>query len=64
MNTELIFQNITQIVELTPDEKALFISFLKPKSIKRKHVLLQWGEIAADTYFVNYRALRNYIDLS
>lgn len=58
MKTKLILQNITEVVELTPDERALFTSLLRQKLVKRKQVLLSAGQIASDTYFVNSGCLR------
>lgn len=61
MDTTLILQNIAKHhVQLTADEQAFFASLLKPKSVRRKQLLLQEGEVSKHSIFVNKGCLRGY----
>jgi CRP-like cAMP-binding protein len=58
--TATILQNIAKHIQLTPDEQAHFMTMLKPKSVKRKEMLLQEGEICRYSTFVLEGCLRSY----
>ena len=55
-----ILHNISKYVSLTADEKAFFVSKTETKQFKTKTVLLNSGEIAKNTYFVNSGILRSF----
>ena len=57
---ELLLQNITKIVALTPDEQALLTSKIETKHYKAKTILLHSGEICKHSYFVNSGLLRSF----
>jgi len=57
---ELILQNISKHISLTPEEEKLFLSKIEYKNVKAKSVLLSPGEIANCTYFVNSGILRSF----
>lgn len=57
---ELILQNISKHVSLSPDEETLFLSKVEFKTFKAKTILLSPGEIANCTYFVNSGILRSF----
>ncbi len=58
--TATILQNIAKHIQLTPDEQAHFMAMLKPKSVKRKEMLLQEGDICRYSTFVLEGCLRSY----
>ncbi len=58
--TEIILQNVAKHIQLTPDEEAHFVGMLRPKSVKRKEMLLQEGEICRNSIFVTAGCLRGY----
>jgi CRP-like cAMP-binding protein len=58
--TEIILQNVAKHIQLTPDEEAHFVGLLRPKSVKRKEMLLQEGEICRNSIFVTAGCLRSY----
>lgn len=60
MDTSLILQNIAKHIQLTAEEEAHFANMLRPKSVKRKEMLLQEGEICRNSTFVTQGCLRNY----
>src|SRR5512140_1323446 len=60
MNTELLINNISRYISLTPEEKEQFLSYWKTKKIKRKQLLLETGEIAHYQYYVLKGCLRSY----
>ena len=55
-----IIQNISKIISLTPEEEAIFLSKIETKNFKAKTILLSSGQIADNTYFVNYGILRSF----
>lgn len=57
---ELILQNISKHVSLSPDEETLFLSKVEFQTFKAKTILLSPGEIANCTYFVNSGILRSF----
>lgn len=58
--SELILQNISKFVSLTPEEEALFLSNTETKTFKAKTILLSAGDISTCTYFVNSGILRSF----
>ena len=60
MDTSLILQNIAKHIQLSPDEQAHFEGMLRPKSVKRKKMLLREGEICRNSTFVTEGCLRSY----
>ncbi len=60
METNLILQNIAKHIQLNPDEEAHFLAMLKPKTLKRREMHLQEGEICRNSTFVVKGCLRSY----
>ena len=56
----LLLQNIEKIVSLSEQEKELILSKIETKQYKSKTVLLNAGEIAKHSYFVNSGILRSF----
>lgn len=57
---ELILQNISKHVTLTPDEEQLFLSKIEIRHFKSKSILLNAGQTSKYTYFVNSGILRSF----
>jgi CRP-like cAMP-binding protein len=57
---ELIIQNIEKIVSLSEQEKELFLTKIEVRKYKAKTVLLNAGEIAKYSYFINSGVLRSF----
>jgi CRP-like cAMP-binding protein len=55
-----IIENINKIVTLTPEEELLFLSKVEIKHYKAKTLLLNSGEVAKYSYFVNSGLLRSF----
>ena len=55
-----ILENISKHVSLTLEEEKLFLSKTETKQFKAKTILLNSGEIANCTYFVNSGILRSF----
>lgn len=55
-----LLQNISKHVSLTPEEEILLLSKIETKQFKAKTILLNSGEIANSTYFVNSGILRSF----
>lgn len=55
-----ILDNITKIVLLTDEEKALILSKIEVQHYKAKTILLQAGAICKHSYFVNSGILRSF----
>jgi len=60
MSTELILQSVARYIHLTEDEKEYFVSLLHPKTIKRKTVILEDGQICKYSAFVTSGCLRGF----
>jgi CRP-like cAMP-binding protein len=58
--TEIILQNISKHIQLSPDEQAHFIGMLQFKSVKKREMLLQEGDICRYSTFVTQGCLRSY----
>jgi CRP-like cAMP-binding protein len=55
-----ILQNISKHVSLTSEEEIVFLSKTETEIVKAKTILLQSGEVAKHTYFVNSGILRSF----
>lgn len=60
MNSELLLQHISKHIHLTSGEESFLLSILHSKKIKKKHFLLQEGEVNRFTAFVTSGILRIY----
>jgi CRP-like cAMP-binding protein len=56
-----LFKHIEQRISLTADEKALIGQAFKIKKVKKKHFLLQSGDVCQYQYFVIKGCLRSFI---
>lgn len=56
----LILNNISGYIRLNEDEKAFFVSLLKPMKLKRRQMLLKNGEICRYSSFVIHGCLRGF----
>jgi CRP-like cAMP-binding protein len=57
---DLILNNISGYIRLNGEEKAFFVSLLKPVKLKRRQMLLKEGEICRYSSFVIQGCLRGY----
>jgi CRP-like cAMP-binding protein len=57
---DVIYQNVTKHITLTENEALRFYTFLKPKSVKRKQIILKAGDICHDSIFVSQGCLKGY----
>ncbi len=55
-----ILDNISKIVDLTPDEEQRLLSRLETKQFKAKSIILHAGEVCKYSYFVNSGLLRSF----
>jgi len=60
---QLIRINLLRFVNLTPAEFSQFTQHLTRKSLKKKEVLLQEGEVCHNAYFINRGCLRYYFNV-
>ena len=60
MSFQLILNNISKNIQLTDAEKDVFTSFLHPKKLRKKELLLQEGEVCKHSAFVTSGCLRGY----
>jgi CRP-like cAMP-binding protein len=60
MPVDLLLNNISRYIHLNEEEKNTLISYLHPKSVKRKEFLLREGEICKYSAFVTSGCLRGY----
>ena len=56
----LIIQNISKHVSLTPEEEQLFLSKTETKLYKAKTILQNVGQVCKEGYFVNSGLLRSF----
>lgn len=56
----LIIKNIEKHVQLTPEEKQLFLSKIEIQHYKAKTILLNSGQVCRHSYFVNSGILRSF----
>ncbi|HYI76535.1 MAG TPA: hypothetical protein VEW65_02890, partial [Chryseolinea sp.] len=52
MDTTLILENVCKHIELNDKEKKLFLSLLEPRTLKRKEIYLDAGELCRYSAFV------------
>jgi CRP-like cAMP-binding protein len=57
---ELFFQKLNEKVTLTDEEMEIFRNYLIPKKLRKRQYLLQEGDVARYTAFVNKGILRSY----
>ena len=57
---DLILKNISGYIPLNEEEKAFFVSLLKPMKLKRRQMLLKDGEICRYSSFVIKGCLRGF----
>ena len=57
---DLVIQNISKHISLTPDEELLFLSKIETKNYKAKTIILNAGEVCKNSYFVNSGLLRSF----
>jgi CRP-like cAMP-binding protein len=57
---DLILQNVSQHIDLTPKEAKFFTSLLKPLVIGKKQFLLRSGEISKHENFIIEGVMRSY----
>jgi CRP-like cAMP-binding protein len=60
MKEEFILKNIAKHINLDKAEQEYFVSLLNYKKLKKGEILLNYGEIAKNNYFVISGCLRNY----
>ena len=56
----MIIQNISKHISLTPEEESLFLSKIETKHFKAKTILQNAGQICKEGYFVNSGLLRSF----
>ncbi|WP_395049954.1 Crp/Fnr family transcriptional regulator [Flavobacterium sp.] len=56
----LIVENISKHINLTPQEQELFLSKTETHHYKAKTILLNAGEVCKNSYFVNSGVLRSF----
>jgi CRP-like cAMP-binding protein len=60
MDTSLILKNVCKHIELNDKEKKLFLSLLEPRTLKRKEIYLDAGELCKYSAFVLDGALKSF----
>lgn len=60
MTVDLVFNNISRIIHLTDEERAIFLKRLHFKSLKRKEFFLRQDEICKYSAFVTAGCLRGF----
>src|SRR5690349_5537734 len=60
MQTDLILQNVSRHITLTPDESTFFLSLLEAKNLKRKTLFLEEGVVCKNSAFVLDGALKSF----
>lgn len=56
----LLLENISKHVSLTPEEQERVLSFTEPLQFKAKTILLKSGEVCTHSFFVTKGILRSY----
>ena len=56
----MIIQNISKHISLTPEEESLFLSKIETNHFKAKTILQNAGQICKEGYFVNSGLLRSF----
>jgi CRP-like cAMP-binding protein len=57
---EVLFQKLSEKIELTEDEKQLCKSFFTPKKLRKRQYILQEGDVCKYIAFVERGMLRSY----
>lgn len=57
---DLLIKNITKQIELSSQEEILIKSKFKLRKTKNKEILVDFGEVCTNTFFVNQGCLRSY----
>ena len=57
---DLIFSNVSKYIRLDDREKEIFFAHLQSKTIKRKQLILNDGEVCKNSVFVTVGCLRGY----
>jgi CRP-like cAMP-binding protein len=60
MKEEFILKNISKHISLDENEKKYFVSLLHYRKLKKGEIILKYGEICKNNYFVISGCLRNY----
>ena len=60
MNTDQIIKNVSRHIQLLDDEKALFLSLLERRVLKRKTLFLETGVVCKHSAFVLEGAVKSY----
>lgn len=60
MKEEVILNNICKHIALDEKEKQYFVSLLHYRKLKKGEILLHYGEVCKNNYFVISGCLRNY----
>jgi CRP-like cAMP-binding protein len=60
MTYDLILQNVSRHITLTPQETTFFTSLLHPKKIRKRQYYLQEGDVCKNLAFVTKGCLRSY----
>ena len=60
MKEEVILKNISRNINLDEKEKEYFIKLLRYRKLKKGEILLNYGEVCKNNYFVISGCLRNY----
>ncbi|MEO5891025.1 MAG: Crp/Fnr family transcriptional regulator [Ferruginibacter sp.] len=57
---DLFFKKLNEVIPLTPEEEAIFKTYLQPKKLRKKQYILQEGDVSKYTIFVEKGLLRSY----
>ncbi len=57
---EELLHNVTSLIDLTAEEKELFLSFLQPKKLRKRQYLVQAGDACRYECYVVKGCLRQY----
>lgn len=60
MDVSLLLQNVARYISLEQWEAEYFTSLLSEHYVKRRHLVLQAGQISSDSIFVSEGVLRSY----
>jgi len=60
MSFDLLLNNVSRYIHLTNPEKEILYTHLKPKQVKRKEFILNYGEVCKYSAFVTSGCLRGF----
>ncbi len=60
MQTDLILKNIARHISLDEDERSFFLSLLEPRTLQRRKLYLEAGEVCRNSAFVIDGALKGF----